>query len=110
VHFKGVCYLHRKDGQEQYLYLDESDVEIKKLPVPEYFWKIVHNPELNTAIVGTNNIFIDLPTAKDRAAKFCAVIACPKWITVDHNTANRGYVFCCQLDEAFIQKIGVRLM
>jgi DNA/RNA endonuclease G (NUC1) len=95
------------------LYLDKSDEQNKKLAVPEYFWKIVVDGNSKTAIIGTNNIFIDQNTAISNAKEFCkpAPIPCPSWATVIGNeNPERGYIFCCKVDDVFNKKLRVKLI
>jgi hypothetical protein len=65
---------------------------------------------LKTAIIGTNNIFIDQATVQERANDFCKVTGCPSWLKVKKNLPAKGFIFCCNIDNAFIGKVRVKFV
>ncbi|XP_059098835.1 uncharacterized protein LOC131892971 [Tigriopus californicus] len=92
----GILKYKGSTGKLKPLYLYPNDGN-KWIPVPEYYWKVIHNPETNEAIafVGYNN-----PHAKMAPEKMCKN-QCSKLSWADWNMDNlySGYMYCCQLEE-----------
>lgn len=77
------------------IYLDED----KKLPVPEYLWKIVYSEEskLGIVFIAYNNPFIkefkdDMYLCQDICNQY-------KWGTSSWSKASKGYIHCCDIRE-----------
>jgi hypothetical protein len=60
---------------------------------------------LNTTIIGTNNIFIDQATVQERANDFCNVTACPSWLKVKKNLPEKGFIFCCEMNDDLFEML-----
>lgn len=103
-----------KDGVDTELYLDYiSRGKVKaKIPIPLYFWKIIHDEEKNEAVafVGTNDIFAD------ESSNFLCNNVCDqlKWAGVGNEVLNwdveeiaKGKMACCQVDAEFKDIVDV---
>ncbi|XP_018323185.1 uncharacterized protein LOC108735638 [Agrilus planipennis] len=68
----------------------------KAVLIPEYLWKIVHDPMSNRGIafVMFNNPYVE------ETVKLCTNI-CAKlsWLTWDTNRKDKGYGYCCSVDD-----------
>ncbi|KAF6208812.1 hypothetical protein GE061_014553 [Apolygus lucorum] len=85
----GVSKMVDDKGQEKEIFMEGKS----RLPVPEYYWKVLRNPQDNAciAIVATNNPFLKSapkPVCKD---------VCEKngWPTYQDDLF-KGYVYCCE--------------
>lgn len=91
----GVLHLTDNNNESQPIYLAYDKENNGLLPVPKYFWKVVHNPVDNTAIalITINNPHMTLVKKED--------IFCPDvcnqvlWIYWDVSNIRNGYTFCC---------------
>lgn len=88
----GTMTLADVHGQQKPIYLAGQ-----LIPVPKYFWKVIHDPKTKkaTAVVGMNNPHITTVTGAD--------IFCPDvcnqvpWIKFDRTKIASGYTFCCSV-------------
>ncbi|BES96769.1 Endonuclease_NS [Nesidiocoris tenuis] len=85
----GVSKMVDDKGKEKEVYMEGKD----RLPVPEYYWKILRNPQDDScmAIVATNNPFLKsapTPICKD-------VCKANNWPTYQDDLF-KGYVYCCE--------------
>lgn len=84
--------------------------EKKSLPVPQYFYKLVHDEESGKGIVfvSVNNPFIDEEETKDYI--FCEknVIKDVKWVTLRKST-TQGFVFACEVND-FMKEMPENLL
>lgn len=94
----GIATLpHEESNREVELFLyDENN--LRRLPVPAMYWKVVYNPLTNKAIVliGLNNPY------EQRVSKH---IICPdisnqvSWLQWDKTSIKYGYSYACTLSE-----------
>ncbi|XP_017781048.1 PREDICTED: uncharacterized protein LOC108565885 [Nicrophorus vespilloides] len=88
---------HEETGEqtELFLYVDGKEHGI---PVPQLYWKVVHNPQTKAAVafVGINNPY-DKNVEDDM---FCTSI-CDKidWVNWKNNDIQMGYGYCCDVNE-----------
>jgi len=96
----GVATLADVDGVQRELYLafDEEDGR-GLLPVPRFFWKVLHDPAAGraTAFVGINNPHLTQIAADD----FICANVCNRvpWVDWTLDNARRGYMYCCTAAE-----------
>ena len=91
----GVTTLADINGVQQPIYLGFDANNNGLIPVPKYYWKVVHDPASNTAtaFLGINNPHITKIEPED--------IICPNvcnqvpWVTWTITNFRRGYMFCC---------------
>jgi len=88
----GVSKMVDDKGQQKEMYMGGKS----QLPVPEYYWKVLHNPQDDSciAIVSTNNPFL-----KSAPKPICKDV-CEKngWPTYQ-NDLFKGYVYCCEYQD-----------
>ena len=68
------------------------------IPVPEYYWKVVEDPQTNRAVVfiGLNN-----PHVKRRPRKLCTSRCSDlSWVDWDIEDKSAGFMYCCELQDA----------
>ena len=66
-----------------------------KIPVPKYYWKVIHDPANGkaTAVIGINNPYLATVTGAD---VFCPDVCNQmKWIKFERTRMASGYTFCC---------------
>lgn len=66
------------------------------IPVPEFYWKIAHDPVADRAIVfiGLNNPFFE--GDPEREATICPdICAEAKWFFLNQKDVGKGYSYCC---------------
>lgn len=91
----GTSTLADKNGvpRPHYLSFDKNNNGI--LPVPKYYWKLIHDPGTNTAtaVVGVNNPHLnELPPEDVLCEDVCNQVP---WISWKRNDFVKGYTFCC---------------
>ena len=75
---------------------DSSAEEFDLIPVPEFYWKIAHDPVQDRAIVfiGLNNPFFQ--GDPEREATICPdICAEAKWFFLSQKDVGKGYMYCC---------------
>lgn len=80
-----------------YLAVDKNNNGI--LPVPLYYWKVIHesNSDTATAVIGVNNPHLERISPED--------IICPNvchkipWINWKLTDISKGYMFCCTVKD-----------
>lgn len=88
----GQLTLASSNGDLVPLYLSETD----QIEVPEYLWKIVHNPETHAAIV---LITMNNPFARRSDVRvLCTDVCQQSGITFTQN-ARRGFTYCCTYED-----------
>ena len=78
-----------------------------KVPVPEYFWKVVIEPVSKHAVafIGFNNPYLTTAELATSLAHMCTDVCDQiKWLPIDLNQTNRanivkGYIFCCDVNQ-----------
>ena len=87
-----ILVLPDADGHPQEVYLDRR----KLIPVPLYFWKIVHDDVDNAAVVfvGINSPeeTDDLPAEYQLCPDICESA---KWNFPQKGSSDRGFLYCC---------------
>lgn len=86
-------------GKQQPLYLTFDKNNNGVIPVPKYYWKLIHDPASGTAtaVLGINNPHLDRIVPAD--------ILCPDvcnqipWINWKLTDISKGYMFCCTAEE-----------
>lgn len=98
----GQLALPSSSGDLIPLYLSESD----QIEVPEYLWKIVHNPRTNAAIVfiTMNNPF----ARRSDVRELCPDVCQQSGIDFPPN-ARRGFTYCCSFED-FARRVSVRTL
>lgn len=84
----GQLALPASSGDLVPLYLSETD----QIQVPEYLWKIVHNPHTNAAIVF---ITINNPYARRSDVQPLCPDVCNEGGVTFTQSARRGFTYCC---------------
>lgn len=95
----GIMTLTDAKGKQQPLYLTFDKNNNGVIPVPKYYWKLIHDPasETATAVLGINNPHLDRIVPAD--------ILCPDvcnripWINWKLTDISKGYMFCCTAEE-----------
>lgn len=84
----GQLALPSSSGDIVPLYMSETD----QIEVPEYFWKVVHNPHTDAAIVFVtmNNPF----ARRSDVSELCPDVCAQSGIEFTQN-ARRGFTYCC---------------
>eukprot|EP00095_Tigriopus_kingsejongensis_P006847 maker-scaffold176_size284796-snap-gene-0.14 protein:Tk06847 transcript:maker-scaffold176_size284796-snap-gene-0.14-mRNA-1 annotation:"duplex-specific nuclease" len=86
------------DGSSKRTYIDLMRFGTKDyLPVPKYFWKVVHNPQTNHAIafVGMNDAHLDF-TPSRICSNVCDEVPRADW---DMDNLDSGYMYCCKVKD-----------
>ena len=95
----GVIELADKNGNMKPMYLAQDDQGNGIVPVPKYYWKVVHDPETKaaTAFIGINNPHMTEVKEEDILCKdICYKV--PDFISDDRRfNINAGYMFCCSV-------------
>lgn len=67
------------------------------LPVPKYFWKVIHNPTTNEAVafVGVNDAHLT-----SKPSRICSNV-CDQivWADWDMDNLESGYMYCCTVED-----------
>lgn len=87
------------NGVQQPIYLAFDANNNGLIPVPKYYWKLIHDPVSNTAtaVIGINNPHLTKVAPED--------IICPDvcsqvpWLSIDFPNIYKGYTFCCTAAE-----------
>lgn len=95
----GVMTLADINGVQQPIYLAFDENNNGLIPVPKYYWKLIHDTAANTAtaVLGINNPHIGQVLPED--------IICPDvcsqvpWVTWAVTDIYKGYTFCCTAAE-----------
>ena len=107
----GTLTLADASSKQQAIYLTTDVNNNNLIPVPKYYWKLVHDPEAKTAtaIVGLNNPHHSLPeTTSGGGGGNDDVFFCPDvcgqvpWLQNFKQYFNRttsGLTFCCTADQ-----------
>ncbi len=88
----GILTLPDVKGQQKPINLADY-----RIPVPKYFWKVIHDPTAKkaTAVIGINNPH--LAKIKDEDV-FCPDICNQiSWIKFERKIIARGFTFCCNV-------------
>lgn len=92
----GTTTLADVNGVHQPIFLAKDANNNNMVPVPKYFWKVVHDPFSNTstAVVGINNPHLGVVTGADVLCDdVCGQIT---WVTWSNRfDVTKGYMFCC---------------
>lgn len=91
----GIMSLLDVKGIKQPLYLASDKNNNSLIPVPMYYWKVIHEPisDTATAVIGINNPHLERITPQDIICPdVCNQIAWVKWKLTD---IEKGYTFCC---------------
>lgn len=94
-----VASLLTQFGRRENLYLYSDENENPVIPIPQYFYKVVYEPntQRGIAFVGINNPYYTPKEA--RALFFCEDLCRGKenfnWLTWHPDNAVEGYTFCC---------------
>lgn len=93
----GTSELPHVNGSQVKLYLNVQQ-KAKSLPVPKYYWKIVYEPlnKAGVAFVGLNNPYHSVIGSDVFCRDICSKIG---WIHWDSQNIERGYGFCCEVNE-----------
>ncbi|XP_022903824.2 uncharacterized protein [Onthophagus taurus] len=94
----GVATLpHEETGEEIELYLYVNG-DVKQIPVPQLYWKVVYEPSTKSAIafVGVNNPYVEDLTDQIICNDICDGI---NWLSWDQHDSQDGYSYCCSVDE-----------
>lgn len=92
----GVLHLNDCIGLPRPIYLAFDENNNGLIPVPKYFWKLIHYPVANkaTAVVAINNPHLAEMAKGD---VFCPDV-CDQvpWVNWDVTSIKNGYTFCCK--------------
>lgn len=95
----GTMTLMDVKGNQQPLYLTFDKNNNGVMPVPKYYWKLIHDAVSGTAtaVLGINNPHLDRVLPADILCKdVCRQIP---WITWKLTNISKGYMFCCTAEE-----------
>lgn len=75
--------------------------EWKRIPVPEFYWKIVHDPVVDEAIVfvGLNNPHFSGENPEIEVQICPDICAENKWFFLYQKNVNKGYSYCCSYQD-----------
>ena len=95
-----VLELADEDGDMQPIYLANDSEGYAIVPVPKYYWKVVHDPidKAATVFIGINNPHLTELAAED---VFCNDV-CDKlseWMDDRRLELGSGYMFCCSVSD-----------
>lgn len=93
----GILHLEDYIGYPRPIYLAFDNENNGLIPVPKYFWKVVHDPvnKKATAVIGINNPDI-LEVKKEDI--FCPdVCGQVPWVNWNVSSVLYGYTFCCKV-------------
>lgn len=92
----GTMTLADVNGLQQPIYLAKDSNNNYVIPVPKYYWKVIHDPVSNTAtaVVGINNPHLGMVTGADVLCDdVCSQIT---WAPLSNRLdITKGYTFCC---------------
>ncbi|KAI5740458.1 hypothetical protein M8J76_004071 [Diaphorina citri] len=99
----GVVYYPDKNNINRGIYLAKDKKNQYIFPVPNLFWKVVHEPrsQAGIALVGHNNLYWVNETD----------ILCPDvssqvpWLSWERTNVKKGFAYACEVD-TFRRKIG----
>ncbi|CAH2062851.1 unnamed protein product, partial [Iphiclides podalirius] len=97
----GVTQLRNANNRFVNIFLHVANNGVEQIPVPEYFYKVVHDASrrIGTAFVSINNPHYTL--AEARARQFCTDRcrnnAAFNWIRWQPDRVDIGYSFCCTI-------------
>ena len=90
-----ILKLPNSQGEDTPIYLAADKKNNSLIPVPKYYWKVVHDPLRNqaTAFVTFNNPHLSDVNAEDIFCKdVCDQLS---WVTWQRRKIPSGYTFCC---------------
>jgi len=90
----GVTTLADINGVQQEIYLAFDENNNGYIPVPKYYWKVVHEPisDTATAFVGINNPYNQVLPEDIICPDVCSQVP---WVTWELTNVQKGYMFCC---------------
>lgn len=91
-----VLTLANVNGVQKPIYLAQDTNNNNVLPVPKYYWKVVHDPATNkaTAFIGINNPHLSSVSGADVfCSDVCSQIGWMSW--TNRFDIPKGYMFCC---------------
>ena len=94
----GLLTLADTNGKQQPIYLAKDANNNNVIPVPKYYWKVVHDPVAKKAVafVGINNPHLSSVVAADIfCTDICSQITWASWTTPQD--ISKGYMFCCSV-------------
>ena len=83
-------------GEKKKLYLAKERGQFSLIPVPEFYWKIVHNPITDEAVVfvGLNNPYFEGDPSTE--AQICPdQCVSARWFFGYQKNVDKGYIYCC---------------
>nr|AQM58352.1 venom nuclease-like protein 1 [Pristhesancus plagipennis] len=85
----GVSKMKDSEGNLKEIYLHANS----KIPVPEYYWKLLHNPKDDSCMgfITTNNPYLD-ESPNHKCKDVCSNYGWP----VMQKDLFKGYVYCCE--------------
>lgn len=93
----GILTLADVKNVQKPIYLAFDSKENGLIPVPKYYWKVVHDPltKTATAFVGINNPHLTSILPSDILCEdICNKVS---WVTWNRLNIPSGYMFCCTL-------------
>ena len=80
-----------------------------KVPVPEYFWKVIIDSASKQAVafIGFNNPYLTTTELSNSLKRMCTdVCSALTWLPITLNQVNRrnipnGYILCCEVNDKF---------
>ena len=96
----GICTLADVNGVQQPIYLAFDENNNGLIPVPKYYWKLIHDPVSNTAtaVLGINNPHNNVVPEDVICPDVCAEVP---WVTWTLTDVYKGYTFCCTAAELY---------
>ncbi|KAK2709941.1 uncharacterized protein LOC136027441 [Artemia franciscana] len=96
-----VLSLPGPSGKPKSVYLTRDSNCNQYIPVPKFFWKVIHDPSTKKAlaIISINNPFLTtLPNNYILCKDVCSSIS---WIPKDSlkSLSSSGYIYCCSVDD-----------
>nr|QHB21524.1 venom nuclease 1 [Platymeris rhadamanthus] len=87
----GISKMKDSEGKLKEIYLESNS----KVPVPEYYWKLLRNPQDNSCMgfISTNNPYLE-EAPKHKCKDVCSQHG---W-QVMQKDLFKGYVYCCDYD------------
>ena len=90
----GLLTLADSKGKMKPIYLSKDANNNNVLPVPKYYWKVVHDPSANQAVafIGINNPHIETVTGADIfCTDICDQVGWANW--KNRFELTKGYIF-----------------
>lgn len=86
------------NGVRQKIFLEFDANNNGLIPVPKYYWKLIHDPVSNTAtaVLGINNPHDKVTSADVICPDVCSQVP---WVTWTLTDVYKGYTFCCTAAE-----------